>query len=137
MALRASQRTNPSADVQAVLKALQNKYRARRVVVDGFACDSAKEGRRWATLMQLLKAGQIRNLAHHPRFELHAPNGGVIGVYEADSAYEELDMAHSWGACVWIPVVEDVKSPVTAKLALYRWKRRHVMAEYAIQIREV
>jgi hypothetical protein len=102
-----------------------NKFNARPVVIDGRRFASTKEGARFAELRLLEKAGLIRMLEIQPQF-ICLVNGDKIGVYRADFAYLEHGKR----------VVEDVKSGPT-KTALYRWKKRHVEAQYDIKIREI
>ncbi len=47
-----------------------NKYRNKKVIVDGEEFDSKKEGNRYKELKLLLKAGKISNLELQPRFLL-------------------------------------------------------------------
>ena len=112
-------------------KVTRSKYGAVKTTVDGIVFDSAKEAKRYGELKVLEKAGEIGDLVTQPIFQLWAHTGVVddapatIGVYRADFAY-----VTKLGA----DVVEDVKG---FKTALYRWKKKHVEAQYGIQIREV
>ena len=109
-----------------------NKYRNRRTTVDGIKFDSAKEAARYQSLLLLLRANRIGHLERQPEIELHVLRDGVlikIDAYRADFAYYDYETAKQ--------VYEDVKSPATAKDKLYVWKKRHVEAEYGIEIREV
>lgn len=47
-----------------------NKYRNRKVIVDGKEFDSKKEANRYCELKLLLKAGEITDLKLQPRFLL-------------------------------------------------------------------
>ena len=103
------------------------KYRAQPTEVDGIRFASKAEAARYRQLKLLEKAGHIRGLLLQPAFVLHAPSpSGLVkvGRYVADFAY----MAD--GALVY----EDVKGMRTPQ---YRWKKKHVEAEYGIEIREV
>jgi len=101
------------------------KYGAVPTTVDGLRFHSAKEARRYSELRLLERAGQIRGLECQPRFPL-AVAGATIGVYIADFRYGEVATGQD--------CVEDVKG---VRTPLYRWKKRHVAAQYGIQIREV
>lgn len=101
----------------------RTKYHSCRTVVDGITFDSRKEARRYQELVLLARAGQILDLAVQVPFVLHAGSGQIVGRYVADFTYRE---GHA-------SVVEDVKG---FKTDLYRWKKRHMVAEYGIQIRE-
>ncbi len=101
-----------------------NKYRAIPTTVDGIRFHSKKEARRYTELKLLERAGKIRQLLLQPEFPCHVPGQEIpIGVYRADFSY--FDGYHQ--------VVEDVKG---VKTPLYRWKKKHVQAQYKILIRE-
>lgn len=115
---------------------MAHKYGAKAVVIDNIRFASQKEGRRYGELKLLEKAGKISNLQLQPRYDLHARNcgpsagsGEKVGEYRADFAYLE---GKDWGRGRW--VVEDVKG---FKTPLYKWKRKHVFAQYGISITEV
>lgn len=110
----------------------RSKYAAVPTTVDGIRFHSAKEARRYGELKLLEKAGKIHLLELQPEFELSAKRGGSLGVYRADFRYCEC--AGGSANCGWIDlVVEDVKG---FKTPLYRWKKKHVEAQYGITIRE-
>lgn len=102
-----------------------NKYKAKKVMLDGIVFDSGREAKRYSELKLLERAGVIRNLALQVPFML-APACKFAGEsratpavrYFADFCYFDIAKA--------MPVVEDVKSPVTAKLSTFRLKR-HLM----------
>jgi hypothetical protein len=101
--------------------------------VDGILFDSQAEARRYGELKLLLRAGSIRNLRLQPVLPLLVPNGvdrpTVIGNYVADFEYEILTESGRW-----VVEVEDVKGFATP---LYKWKKKHVEAQYGITIREI
>ena len=109
----------------------RSKYNAKPTVAEGIRFASQKEGRRYAELRLLEHAGEIRDLRVQPRFPLWAHTGVVsddpikIGEYRGDFAYEDRKGQ---------TVVEDVKG---FKTPLYKWKRKHVMAQYGITISEI
>jgi Protein of unknown function (DUF1064). len=115
-------------------KAVQSKYKAVKVTVDGIVFDSKREAARYHELKLMEKAGKIRNLRLQTRWplvvqkdgELSVLAGVQVGVYMSDFDYEELPS----GAYV----VEDSKG---VRTALYRWKAKHMAIQYGIQIREV
>lgn len=94
--------------------------------VDGIVFDSGAEAKRYVTLRMMQSGGLISNLELQPKFDCHA-NGICIGAYFGDFQYQSRT-----GEII----IEDVKSSHTAKDALYRWKKKHVEAEYGIRIRE-
>lgn len=118
----------------------RSKYGAIATTVDGIRFHSAKEARRYGELKLLQKAGHIRHLVLQPRYLLTTDIIGgefdgeprELGHYVADFAYEERDNALGYDC--WPRVVEDVKG---FKTPLYRWKKKHVEAQYGIQIREI
>lgn len=114
----------------------RSKYGAVKTTVDGIVFHSAKEARRYGELKLLVKAGEIHDLRCQHVLELAVPIGGyvahkVVGKYLADFVY---------CACRRVPCVrshlvyEDVKG---FKTPLYRWKKRHVEAQFGIQIVEI
>ena len=106
-----------------------NKYNARKTEVDGIVFDSQAEAHRWVQLNLLLRAGHIRNLQRQVKYplEVSTPEGPPqrIGSYYADFVY--------WDNTRRTTVVEDVKG---YKTPLYRWKKKHVEAQYGIEIVE-
>lgn len=117
-----------------VRMASRSKYSAQPTVVDGIRFASKREAQRYGELKLLEKADQIRQLALQPRFALKvrandAPVTEIIGDYVADFSYltHDPDFPARF-------VVEDVKG---VKTALYKWKKKHVEAQYGIQIREI
>jgi hypothetical protein len=117
-----------------------HKYRAQRTEVDGITFHSKREAARYQELKLLETAGEIWDMELQPRFPLHAPSttgtasgavqalagtfDGRIGEYRADFAYHDRSGR----------VVEDVKGVDTP---LSAWKRKHVKAQYGIDVRIV
>lgn len=122
-------RTRRSDGTPAVSK--RHKFGAVPTVVDGVRFHSKAEARRYGELKLLQKAGEIRDLTLQPRFPLHAGDldRTVVGDYVADFGYERLRENKASER-----ITEDVKGMDTP---LSRWKRRHVKAEYGIDIRIV
>jgi hypothetical protein len=125
----------------------RSKYGAVKTLVDGVKFDSGREARRYQELKLLQKAGHIRNLELQPVFTLHAPTmdddeplpkpSERLGCYRGDFRYElSYTVSREGGPPVehWRVVVEDVKG---FKTPLYRWKKRHVEAQYGIEVAEV
>lgn len=119
-----------------------HKYGAKATTLDGIRFPSRKEAGRYAELKLLEQVGEIRNLSLQPWFVLMAPvmEGGLdnvndgkitsirpIGHYRGDFNYEERV------GTKWQRVVEDTKG---FRTTLYRWKKRHVEAQYGITLRE-
>lgn len=109
----------------------RSKYGATPTTVDGIRFDSVKEAARYKELKLRQLAGEIYRIELQPRFELRvrnpdSPVGSVtIGAYRGDFSYY-IKATHT-------RVVEDVKG---FKTPLYRWKKKHVEAQYGIQILE-
>lgn len=122
MALR-----NPNQASQ--LRTVRSKYRNTKVIVDGLKFDSKKEAARWAELKMLQDAGEISELFRQTRFDfVVGPKNVKVCAYIADFTYRTRDGSQ---------VVEDVKSPYTRKLPVYRMKKKLMQACYGIEIREV
>lgn len=124
----------------------RSKYNARKTTVDNIVFDSAKEAKRYEELKVMGIAGVIRNLEFQPVFDLYAPTldddeplrkpRERLGRYRGDFRYELGYFVTFQGVrkeC-WRVVVEDVKG---FKTPLYRWKKKHVEAQYGIEIREI
>ena len=111
----------------------RSKYGAVKTTRDGITFDSKKEADRWTVLKARQHAKEITGLSRQVPFELSVrPRDPLmatavgfqrIGTYVADFVYVE-DGAR---------VVEDVKG---IRTDMYRWKKRHLLAEYGIPIRE-
>lgn len=123
-----------------------SKYRAKPTHLDGVRFDSKKEAQFYGLLQMREKAGEVRNVRRQPWFVLVAPvvvgglediNAGriagmsVVGRYEADFQYEELQPNGTW-----VQIVVDVKSSAT-RTTTYRLKKRMVEATYGITVHEV
>lgn len=102
-----------------------NKYGAIKTVVDGIKFDSKVEAARYSSLKLLEKAGEITDLELQPAFPV-AVESKKICTYKADFSYIEDGKR----------IVEDVKSPITAKHPVYRLKKKLVEAIYNIEIKE-
>lgn len=125
----------------------RSKYGAIKETVDGVTFHSRKEARRYQELCVLLKAGEIRDLELQPEFRLDvqpdesdACDPVILGVYRADFRYDErvvrgVKLPPQTGPSIeWEDVIEDVKG---FKTPLYKWKKRHVEAQYGVTIREI
>ena len=113
---------------EAVGTARKSKYGNVPTEVDGYVFDSKAESARYSELKQMMLAGLIANLELQPKFDLTV-QGVKIGSYIADFRYRDIEKG--------VSVVEDVKSEATAKKELFRWKKKHVKAQYGIEIKEV
>lgn len=110
-----------------------NKYNNKKVELDGHKFDSQKEMRRYAELKILEKAEEISDLRLQVAYVLQPGFYDKDGhrqqsiKYVADFVYKNKDGEE---------VIEDVKSPVTRKNAVYRLKKK-MMAYRGWYIKEV
>jgi hypothetical protein len=109
----------------------RSKFSSVMTTVDGIKFRSKAEARRYGELKLLEKAGEIKDLELQPRYPLHVGGFGIyrgthIGDYLADFRYREGPKG--------LLRIEDVKG---VKTALYRWKKKHVEAQYGITVTEV
>ena len=110
-----------------------NKFKSKKVMVNGIKFDSQREAKRYAELLLLQKAGKIAGLtlqvpfvlAHPVKFAGEKRTKPAIRYY-ADFVYTDVDQAKI--------VVEDVKSPVTAKLAAFQMKRHLMLSVHGIDM---
>lgn len=105
-----------------------NKFRNVRTVVDGIAFASKREAARYQELKLLEKAGEIRGpIELQPRFPIEVA-GYKICEYRGDFAYTDKNGRR---------VVEDVKSPATRNIPVYRLKKKLVKAVHGVDVVEV
>lgn len=97
------------------------------MVVDGITWDSQHEADRYLALKALAGAGAIDHLRWKVRFSLNCPVGdssSTVSHYVADFVYREHGQE----------IVEDTKGYLTA---MYKLKRKWMLKQYGITIREV
>ncbi len=85
-----------------------NKYRNKKVVVDGEEFDSIRESQRYKELKLLERAGKIKNLELQPRFLLQdsfKKNGRVFREIEYVADFQYIENGKT--------IVEDVKGMQT------------------------
>ena len=104
-----------------------NKYHNKKVIYNGIKFDSKKERTRYITLKQLHSLGQIESLELQPKFLLldtihYKGKTYPITYYKADFKYFDNEKGKY--------IVEDVKSPITAKDKVYRLKIKMLLAKY-------
>lgn len=110
--------------------ARQNKYRNKKVELDGIDFDSIHERDRYAELKIMERAGDIKDLKLQPVFELIPAireNGEVVQravTYKADFSY----------TCDGKLVVEDAKG---VKTQVYSLKKKILRYYHGIEIKEV
>lgn len=110
------------------------KYKNKRVVLNGITFDSQKEARRYRDLSLLERVGEIKELELQKAFILAEsvkfegePRRKPAVKYVADFVYQENGQI----------VVEDVKSEMTRKLAVYRLKKHLMKSVHGIEIKEI
>ena len=115
-----------------------SKYGNRKIIVDGITFDSVKEGQRWCELKLLQRAGEIRDLERQVKFVLipvqKDPETGKV--LERECSYLADFVFWENGKNGWEKVVEDVKS-IATRTPEYRIKKKLLLKEYGIRIREV
>jgi len=104
----------------------RNKFNAKKTVIDGIKFDSKKEAARYSELKLMESGGLISDLELQTRFDI-VINGIKVCYYRADFSYMQSGEF----------VVEDVKSPYTAKLPVYRLKNKLMKAVHNITIKEI
>ncbi len=112
----------------------RNKYGNEKTVVDGITFASKAEANRYGELKLLERGGVIRDLELQPRFGLFGAEGTKICTYKADFRYAEMIPGTNRISHI---VVEDVKSPATAKERSYRLKAKLFRDNFGFSITEV
>ena len=117
---------------------MNNKYRNRKVTVDGIEFDSIKEASRYSQLKIMQKAGLIEDLELQKKYVL-IPAQKIDGKtverecsYIADFVYKDVSSGET--------IVEDVKgyrNPESAGYAKFVIKRKLMLYVYGIRITEV
>jgi hypothetical protein len=105
-----------------------NKYGARRTAFAGRDYASAAEARRALELRAREMAGEIADVEHQPAFDC-VVNGVLVCRYLADFSFTEAATGNL--------VIEDIKSPATARNPTYRLKKKLTEALFGIRITEV
>lgn len=109
-----------------------SKYKNTKVVIDGHAFDSKKEGKRYIDLKLMQRAGQIQDLQMQVVFVL-VESVVLDGRKKPDMRYI-ADFVYVQGG---LKIIEDVKSLATRKLTAYRQKKHLMMSVHGIEIQEV
>lgn len=99
------------------------KYRNQRVTVDGKTFDSKHEAEVYADLMLRRRAGELRIVMRQVPFDLP---GGIR--YIADFCTVDADGRFE---------VLDAKSPITRRERVYVNKRKQMLSEWGITVKEV
>ena len=121
---------------------MANKYRNKKVVVNGVVYDSKKEQKRHAELLLLERAGEIHDLQTQVKFVLipkqysktEFTKAGKPKVAESECTYR-ADFAYFTKDGEY--VVEDTKNPYLRKEPRYRIKKKLMLYVHGIEIKEV
>lgn len=111
------------------------KYHNTKVIYNGIKFDSKKEKDRYIQLKQLHSLGQIESLELQPKFLLldtihYKGKTYPKTYYKADFKYFDNEKGKY--------IVEDVKSPITAKDKVYRLKIKMLLSKYTdIEFKEI
>ena len=109
---------------------MANKFHAKRIKIDNIWFASQREGAEYQSLKWRQKAKEIFGLEVHPKIRLTV-EGQLVGTMIPDFAFFENGKNGSKR------VYLEVKSQPT-RTPLYRWKVRHLKAQYPhIDLREV
>ena len=107
-----------------------NKYRNKKVTLDGIEFDSKKEARRYAELKMLERAGMIQDLELQKKYVLIPSQYINKRCVEREVAYK-ADFVYTQNGET---VVEDTKGMRTDK---YIIKRKLLLYRHGLRIREV
>ena len=107
------------------MKAVENKYHAKKKKVGGQTFDSRKEAKRYVNLKELQRIGTISGLECQKRFEL-VPNFEYRGLKMRSVSW--IADFYYFNGKEW--VAEDVKSEVTRKKPEYVIKKKLFMLKY-------
>jgi len=118
----------------AELMGLDRRSRYRAVGTrdtDGTFFHSKGELRRWEELKMLEKVGEISALERQVSYDLHVttPEGEKVKIGSFRPDYRFIERSGE-------VVIEDFKSPASAKDEAYRLRKRMFEAEYGLQVRE-
>ena len=106
-----------------------SKYRNKKVVIDGIKFDSIAESKRYLILKQMENTGDITHLRLQPKFDYMAENSKKkLFTYKADFDYCTDDGQY---------IIEDVKSKATAKLPVFRLKKKLIEDRFNVKITEI
>ncbi len=109
----------------------ESKYKNKRVQVDGIWFQSIHESQVYLDLMARVKAGELKCVWRQVRFDLGGgPNASQKSRYSYFADFVAVDRENR------VEVI-DAKSEATRKNRTYINKKKQVLAEWGIEIREV
>lgn len=108
------------------------KYLNKKTTVNGIKFDSRREADRWSHLCMLQRTGRISDLRRQVSYEL-VPAVKFEGAAKKKPAIRFIaDFEYVENGA---RIVEDVKSPVTAKLPAFQLKRHLMKHLHGIDVR--
>lgn len=110
------------------------KYGNRKTSSGGQIFDSRREAARYSELLDMQQAGEIADLLCQPEYLLIPAQTAASGRKERKVVYRADFEYYLTGGGM---VVEDVKSPATAKLPAYIIKRKLMLQFHGIEVREI
>ena len=106
-----------------------NKFKAKKIEIDGIVFDSLKEGNRYQELKLLTRCKKIHGLEIQPRYDI-IMNGTRVAFYKADFKYFDVD-----DNCYKVEDVKGLKKG--SAYQLFKLKKKLVEAYYGIEIIEI
>ena len=116
---------------EAEQKPKRQKYGNRRVEIDGLKFDSQHEANVYADLMSLVRAGDLKCVMRQVKFDL---GGGYHATKE--SRYQYIADFVTIDRYDKVEVI-DAKSEITRQNRTYLNKKKQMLAEWGLEIKEV
>ena len=112
-----------------------NKYRNKKVVVDGIVFDSRKEGQRWKELKVLESSGEIDKLERQVKFQLLPRQTGSDGKVLERKVEYVADFVYIRDGKV---IVEDVKGyRGGGAYEVFKLKKKMMLFFFGIRVKEI
>lgn len=112
-----------------------NKYRNKKVVVDGIVFDSRKEGQRWKELKVLESSGEIEKLERQVKFQLLPRQTGSDGKVLERKVEYVADFVYIRDGKV---IVEDVKGyRGGGAYEVFKLKKKMMLYFFGIRVKEI
>lgn len=112
-----------------------NKYRNKKVVVDGIVFDSRKEGQRWKELKILEDSGEIDKLERQVKFQLLPRQTGSDGKVLERKVEYVADFVYIRDGKV---IVEDVKGyRGGGAYEVFKLKKKMMLYFFGIRVKEI
>ena len=112
-----------------------NKYRNKKVMVDGIVFDSRKEGQRWKELKVLESSGEIEKLERQVKFQLLPRQTGSDGKVLERKVEYVADFVYIRDGKV---IVEDVKGyRGGGAYEVFKLKKKMMLYFFGIRVKEI